>query len=488
MKITFAYDNLEHASAIEFAAEELLLRVGIPYRICNYEDIPDDSVSLLISYGGEMPELPESRSFPWMHISGSFFWSEYRGGVYPLPTTPVRTFEELPVLFWGTQGVSTRQDERVGPPDKTISGDILASAFFLLSRCEETTPHKRDDHDRFPVSQSFAFQNHLLGRPLVDEYASMIRATLESLGQLPEWRNPWGTHPYAFCMTHDIDRIQLFDTVRHLAGAVYGAFRKRKMSALHVLADYVRTKLGKKNDPYDNLAHLSALVTAYGARATYFFLAGGSTRYDGRYTLDQIATSVHNLSRQGHEIGLHGSYDAYADREMMTSERLALEGITKAPIQSIRQHYLRFRTPATWQVMETSGFKVDSTLDHAEHEGFRAGTSFPFRAYDVQANRVLEILEIPLVAMDATLYGYRGLSKCQAQTCLLELLSNVRDVGGSFVMLWHNSSIYDPLYPGGEDIVRTTIAQAAADNALLGTLNDLATLWNEHYENLTCAS
>ncbi len=485
MIISFAYENTEHANAIEYIAAEMMLRVGLPFHICGYREIIKDRTDVLISYGREIPVLPKSMECPWIHVFESAFWADSNNAVYPLPQAPVKELEGYPILFWGHGQSSVEAPDADVHPDIMLDADIIASAFFLLSRCEEAASSKRDLHDRFPAEESFAYQHGFLDRPLVDEYATLVSSRLRSIVRLPNRQNPWAPHPYAFCLTHDIDRIQLFDTVRHFASAVRGAFRRHGPSSARVTADYVRTKLSQRLDPYDNLLFLSSLAMDFGARATYLFLAGGATQYDGRYTLDQVKPSIHALVEQGHGIGLHGSYDSCVDSAIMASEVASLQHITNQPIYAVRQHYLRFSAPGTWRIMEGSGLKIDSTLGFAAHEGFRAGTSYPFRAFDVRADRPLGVLEIPLIVMDATLYGYRKLSSHQASAILQEIMGTVKASGGAFVLLWHNSALYSPLYPRGEDLLRSAVAQASADSAYLGTLGDVAGLWTIHREELS---
>lgn len=37
--------------------------------------------------------------------------------------------------------------------------DVFAASFYLLSRYEEYLPHLKDEHGRYPASESLAFKN-----------------------------------------------------------------------------------------------------------------------------------------------------------------------------------------------------------------------------------------------------------------------------------------------------------------------------------------
>ena len=54
-----------------------------------------------------------------------------------------------------------------------------------------------------------------------------------------------------------------------------------------------------------------------------------------------------------------------------------------------RQHYLRWKSPDTWRILEKTGLKYDVTLSFADHEGFRCGICFPYKPFDVVENRIL---------------------------------------------------------------------------------------------------
>ena len=53
--------------------------------------------------------------------------------------------------------------------------------------------------------------------------------------------------------------------------------------------------------------------------------------------------------------------------------------------------------------LDQLGFAYDSSQGYADGPGMRAGLSLPYRPYDLAADRPLDMLELPLVVMDATL-------------------------------------------------------------------------------------
>jgi hypothetical protein len=82
--------------------------------------------------------------------------------------------------------------------------------------------------------------------------------------------------------------------------------------------------------------------------------------------------------------------------------------------------------------------KIDSTLGFSAHEGFRCGTGFRFKVFDVKQRRTLELQELPLVVMDTTLHVNRRLSTEQS----MEIIRSYIDLGKKYNMpvnlLFHN--------------------------------------------------
>jgi hypothetical protein len=69
--------------------------------------------------------------------------------------------------------------------------------------------------------------------------------------------------------------------------------------------------------------------------------------------------------------------------------------------------------------------------------GFRAGTSHPFRPFNVAANRVSEVWEYPLTIMDSHLFALEGPDMERIEQAL-RIVDKVSAHGGCLVINWHN--------------------------------------------------
>ena len=97
--------------------------------------------------------------------------------------------------------------------------------------------------------------------------------------------------------------------------------------------------------------------------------------------------------------------------------------------------------PYTWQIWEDNNMKYDSTLCYADNAGFRCGTCYEFSVFNILKRKKLELKEMPLIIMDATLVNYQGLSPLQSLTKITSILDRVKRYSGQFVILWHNSNL-----------------------------------------------
>jgi hypothetical protein len=115
------------------------------------------------------------------------------------------------------------------------------------------------------------------------------------------------------------------------------------------------------------------------------------------------------LAADGFDVGLHGSYEAALRPGALAAERQTLGRATGLDITTTRQHLLHWHVRETPRLQVHAGLEVDSSLGFNRDVGFRAGTSLPFRQLDVASGARLELLEIPLVAQDASLLDSWGL-------------------------------------------------------------------------------
>lgn len=328
--------------------------------------------------------------------------------------------------------------------------DLFASAYFMLSRWEEYVCTERDAHGRFPAVAALAFRSGFLHRPVVNEYAALLRCLAERLqANLPE-----STHQYTIIPTHDVDHPVLWsngvDRLRTLVGSLVA--RRNWQEARW----WLRGPIWRGSDPYNTFAWLMAHSERKGRRSRFNFMGARATNSDCYYPLDTpfIRNLLKNIASNGHEAGFHPSYESFGEPDQMKAELASLQRLLPdgQRITGGRQHYLRFAAPYTWQCWENMGLHTDGSMGYSEAEGFRCGICRAYPVFNFLTRQALQLREQPLIAMDVTLALYRKYTPDQAISVLADLAATVRKHRGEFVILWHNSSLNTYLWADWERV------------------------------------
>jgi hypothetical protein len=240
----------------------------------------------------------------------------------------------------------------------------------------------------------------------------------------------------------------------------------------------------KRENPYWNVDEIATREMELGFRSTFFFLADGRHPKDGDYSIQDpaIIRLIKRLQTEGFEVGLHGSYRSFEAPELLEEELARLQSIA-GQIWGTRQHYLRFDSQTTLEVHESLGLSYDTTMGYAEHEGFRAGFSFPFYPYHHDENRPFKLLEIPLTIMDSTLYQYRRLSAPEGWQAVEHQLELVKQSGGCCTLLWHNTYFDEADYPGYGDIYWRALEWTARNNGWAAPAYEVWHHWTQRVKD-----
>ena len=91
---------------------------------------------------------------------------------------------------------------------------------------------------------------------------------------------------------------------------------------------------------------------------------------------------------------------------------------------------------------------MDSTAGYADAEGFRCGTGDPFSTFDVRQRKALALRELPLVLMEGTLAGYRGMSAAAAGEVFRGYIDLAARYRMPLTILFHNNSFDEVRWPG----------------------------------------
>lgn len=339
----------------------------------------------------------------------------------------LRWQDSLPLLFPATD------------KEADLPFDVFAAAFYLVSRYEEYLPHRKDVFGRFEASESYAFQNGFLHKPVVNHYAAMIRKKLQE--KFPEYS--LNTPAFTFIPTYDIDVAYAYKG-RAGVRSFLGAVRSLAQFDFTALKQRIRVLSGAEQDPFDSYDKQIRLYKESGIKAFYFFLVGDYGPYDRNLSVysSTLFSLIKKLGDYAH-IGIHPSYASNKDDFQLEKEIRRLSEITHQEIRFSRQHYLRLNIPQTFHNLLKHNITYDFTMGYASQPGFRAGICSPYPFYDLAHEHSTPLTIIPFAIMDGTLRDYLQLTPEESLSVIKQLIEEVAGVGGTFVSLWHNDALCD---------------------------------------------
>jgi peptidoglycan/xylan/chitin deacetylase (PgdA/CDA1 family) len=290
----------------------------------------------------------------------------------------------------------------------------------LFTRKEEYSSKNLDEHGRVLYAQE-GLKNAF--EPEVSRY--LVGHGMEI--EFPENKT------FAVCLTHDVDDI--YPPLSHvLLSSIYCL----KSFNFQGFAEQLLWKFrGKENSPYFNLSEIMDLEARFGAKSSFYFIAAEADPIRFRYDIEDIGHYLGEVSDRGWEVGLHGGYYSFDNLEDIRREKKRVEAVLGRTVVGFRNHYLRFKTPDSWEILADAGFSYDSTFGHSNLVGFRNGMCHPFRPYNLKEDREIAILEIPLVIMDVALFA-ASKSFEEAWEYTKKLIDTTERLNGVITLLWHN--------------------------------------------------
>jgi len=276
-------------------------------------------------------------------------------------------------------------------------------------------------------------------------------------------RDALDDHPFALCLTHDVDR-----PYKTYQSAYYAATRRDPRQLLDLLPG---------RNPYWRFDDIRELEADMGVRSAFYFLdeqdlwdrpvrSWFSPRawrlYAGRYDLEDpaIRRAIRALDAGGWEVGLHGSYESYRDPDRLRAEKRRLQSVLGGAVRGCRQHYLNLDPRRTWGYQADAGLRYDASLGSSTGYGFENG-------YRVQRPFDDEFVVFPLTAMEVTLPDPGTESERARRECE-RLLAEARSNGAVMTVLWHVKTFSDRDFPGYRALYVYLVRRAKQMGAWVG--------------------
>ena len=378
-----------------------------------------------IKYVGYTKDSSEWKNYKVVIVPSEFF--DYHKANTPLaPHSPLEKLDGTPILF-GTPSISRTKDLLV------IKADLVASAFYLLSRYEEKIISRRDNHGRFSAMDSITMKEDFLHRPVVDEYGVILRDALRSVGvNIPEPQQEMSV-----TLTHDVDVPFVYRSFISILGGI-------KRGEFKILFRSIFRSL-EKNPFFTFPWLLEQDAKLEKARKIYFLRNPLFPEYYDRPYLKidspDMRKLIDILKKHKVELGLHASYASAKHLELVSQEKASIENTIGKKITINRNHYLRLTSNNQLDALIKTGIKEDFTVGFAEMPGFRMGTCRPVRYINPDTLEVQNLILHPLTMMDGSFSNYANMNYADAYEAACKLIDQVKKHGGELVLLWHNSEV-----------------------------------------------
>ncbi len=346
-----------------------------------------------------------------------------------------------------------------------INFDIIGAAFYLLSGWDEYISEKSDNLGRHIFTDSIQYKLKIIDIPVVNYYFDILKTAIEKAYNITV---NYKQNKPRLCLTHDIDNCQTAFTEAGMYELKKGHFLSvAKLIFKHIF----------KDDDWFNFDKILFIEKQFKAKSSFYFLpqkgktANGFKNADYNIQSKKIQQTINKITETGSEVGIHSAFNTHLNEKNFKTD---LQKFNKKPIGG-RFHFLMYNNPKTVEVLEKNNIKYDSTLGYSEHIGFRNSIAFPFFIYNLQKNKISNVLEIPLNIMDATLYykKYMQLNKNDILPKINELFNEAKKFNGVLTILWHNNFFSDYKYKGWKDIYIKILETAVKNNFVLSNGNEI---------------
>lgn len=314
----------------------------------------------------------------------------------------------------------------------SIPFDVFAASFYLLSRYEEYLPHVKDNYGRFLATESVAFKHGFLHQPVVDVWAYKFKEALQT--QFPEYQ--FAQKKYSVKPIIDVPSAYHFKfkgIMRSFGGSVKDIFQFK----FKTLYNRFMVIFGLKHDPYDTFKYILNRQKQSKFKFLFFFLIGDYSTYDkGINPNKKKFVSLIKHVADYCEVGLKTSFFSIDNFSILKKEKLKMEEIINTTLKASRQSFSKLNLPESYRNLIELEILEDYTMGYVNEVGFRAGSCTPFLFYDLDYE-----IQTPLKIHSYHIMDYvllKNQSLLDKKKVLNEIISEVKQVNGEFVPVFHN--------------------------------------------------
>ena len=315
--------------------------------------------------------------------------------------------------------------------------DIFAASFYIISRYEEYLPHVSDQYSRFQPQDSILYKMEVIEKPIINIWAIELGKALNA--RYPEVQLK--KKAFKFVPTYDIDAAWAYKNKGFFRTTA--AFLKDILffdkSEIKERWDVLRDK---RIDPFDTFDYQIELQKELKLKPLYFILCGDYNTNDKNISIRN--KEFQNLIKRLGDyalVGIHPSFSSYLKKDMVKEEINRLSEVLNREVTMSRQHFLRLSLPSTYQILIELDVTDDYSMGYALQAGFRAGYADTFQFFDLENDMKTKLNIHPFALMDGTMRDYLDLDVHESYEKAKKLIDEVKNVNGTFILLWHNETL-----------------------------------------------
>lgn len=315
--------------------------------------------------------------------------------------------------------------------------DIFAASFYIITRYEEYLPHVCDQYNRFQPQDSILYKMDVIETPIINIWAKKLGELITS--QYPDIQLK--RKSFKFIPTYDIDAAWAYRN-KGLFRTTAAFFRDiLRFDKNEIKRRYdVLTK--KKIDPFDTFDYQIELQKELKIKPLYFILCGDYNTNDKNISIrnKEFQELIKHIGDYA-LVGIHPSFSSYLKKNIIKEEINRLSEVLNREVTMSRQHFLRLSLPKSYQILCELDIKDDYTMGYASQAGFRAGYADTFQFFDLENDIKTKLNIHPFALMDGTMRDYLDLDVHESFEKAKKLIDEVKNVNGTFILLWHNETL-----------------------------------------------
>ena len=314
--------------------------------------------------------------------------------------------------------------------------DVFSASFYLLSRYEEYLPYVKDEVGRFPAEESVAYKHGFLTRPIIDEWAYLLKRHLtEAFPELD--------FPSRSATIHSLLKIEepylykkkgAIRSILSLAGDL-GKFRFRTFGRRF------KTLMGARQDPLDVYQWVVDCLKRSDKPFTSFFLLGEHPSFPKGFNASrQHFISLLKLMSDYREVGLMFSRSALHSEVTVKEELEQLEEFILRTVESTTNFDFIVELPEPYRNLVEQEVARDFTMVYEDQAGFRASTCTPFLFYDLDFEIKTPLIIHP-IAFSTSAFNQRYESDSLER--ITDMFTLVSHLNGTFSVFFSNHDLSD---------------------------------------------